>query len=132
MKDLIDAAGIPLSEHRKWLPARAADFPRPKSIRNPLALKAFRWRFGYGKCWWCGSRTDCAGRRGEIHHMARHDAQWALAWLCDVCHRVTEEAVHKKNLYLLLKRKHEFDPDYTLWVPLAIGRGKFLPEEDGE
>lgn len=131
MRKLIDAAGIALADVHKWLPPRVADWPTPPKIVDKKA--AFEWKlsWGYGDgwiCWWCKCRPDeFVGL--EVHHMARHDAPFAFALLCSTCHRHTEAAVHASSLHRLLTLKHQYDPEHTLWLPLAIGLGRFLPTE---
>lgn len=135
MDELIDAMGIPLAEHAKWLPARAADFPRPAKIVDKTAAQNWLWRkvAVTERCWWCLELTadlTTHPRHGEVHHMARHDAPWAFAWICATCHRHTEAAVHSSSLPRMLRLKHQFDREHCSWVHLAIGLGRFLPVEE--
>lgn len=132
MTDLIDAAGIPLSEHRRWLPPRVSDFPRVKTIKDPQSLQQWRAAWVMSPCWWCGHSTNShpvSMYHGEVHHIARHDCNFALSWLCAKCHRLDGEAVKASSLSRLLEKKWQYDRDNTLWVQLAIGLGRFLPED---
>lgn len=134
--ELVDAMGIPLADHAKWLPARAADFPRPAKIVDKEAAQRWLWWISNtlvdSKCWWCGSEIVPfnMGRKGEVHHICRHDAPWAFAWLCATCHRHTEAAVHSSSLPRMLRLKHQYDREHCLWIPLAIALGRFLPVEE--
>lgn len=140
MADLVDALGIPLAEHWKWLPDRVAMWPTPKKIVDKEAAR--RWKTSLLSeikivdwvCWWCqkckwdGNVTDI-----EVHHMARishHDASWNFALLCSVCHRHDGEAVKAESLYHLLTLKHKYDRQNCSWIHLALGLGRRLPTED--
>lgn len=135
MAELIDALGIPLAEHRRWLPDRVALWPTPPKIVDKTA--AIEWKRGFvfrreARCWWCGAvhSWDCAL---EAHHMARighHDAPWNFALLCADCHRHDGEAVTASALPRLLRLKHQYDREHTSWVHLAVAMGRFLPMED--
>lgn len=133
MGELVDALGIPLADHAKWLPPRAADFPRPPKIVDKEA--AYKWKSDFyfkiplPGCWYCGETIH---EQLEVHHMARighHDAPWNFALLCSSCHRHGGEAVKADSLPRLLRLKHQYDRAHTSWVHLAIGLGRFLPTE---
>lgn len=131
---LIDAAGISLADHHKWLPDRVALWPTPPKIVDKEAAGVWReWRFTDrgARCWYCKSVPGYPNRL-EVHHMARHDAPWAFALLCSTCHRHDGEAVKSSSLPRLLRLKHQYDRHNTLWVQLALGLGRRLPVEDME
>lgn len=131
MSKLVDACGIPLADHRKWLPDRVADFPRPDKAGSKEELDAWRDRFAGTKCWWCG-RLTFDWVRGELHHIARHDAPWAFFWCCSRCHRIEGDVAKSANLYRVLVLKHRYDREHTSWNHLAQGLRRFLPTEEGE
>jgi len=129
-----DALGIPFSQIYQWVPNISWNASFPKKIENKKA--AYDWKYLWHQlpCWWCSRETcdDSIDSHGEVHHVVRHDATWAFAWLCSTCHRHTGEGVTTEALGRLLYLKWRWDCRHTSWLHLAVAyrsaTGKYLPE----
>lgn len=126
----LDSLDIPYDQHRLWLPAACSDWPKPKSIKDPRAVKS--WRAGWVSCycWWCDKPTTLRGTEfaGELHHLARTDLPFAFSWLCKFCHQTSGEAVRADMLGRMLYLKWYHDRKNLSWCHLAIAIGRHLPD----
>ena len=128
---LVDSLGISFAKHRDWVPTRSADFNRSSKGVSREGVIRWRSRFEKRRCWFCQKETNCnefSNRRGELHHMARHDLPTCFAWLCADCHRLDGRAVTKEALPKLLYCKWKLYSRHLSWVHLALAIGYHLPE----
>lgn len=120
-----DSHLIPFSEYRKYLPARAADFPPPNRIKDPDLLSAIHASFPI--CMACRA----ARCKIEVHHIiggtkGRSDERTNLITLCHDCHDQVNTAAMPLGFILWLKWCS--DGGSIDWVRLAILRRSFLPD----